>query len=95
MKTEARRILFSGRVQGIGFRMTAVQFASGRPVSGTVRNLPDGRVEMVVEGESAEIVALVARLSEHFGSFIRNVDHADVAPLPGGGKRSIGLRVID
>jgi len=95
MKTEARRILFFGRVQGVGFRMTAVHFAAGRPVSGTVRNLPDGRVEMVVEGEIAEIEALVARLGEHFGSFVRSVEQAVVAPLPGGGKRAMGLRVID
>lgn len=91
---EARTILFSGRVQGVGFRMTAVHFASGRPLDGTVRNLPDGRVEMVVEGEPAEIDGLVSRLREHFGRFVRSVDQSVSPPLPGG-KRGRGIRVIE
>ena len=41
----ARRIVFSGRVQGVGFRQTTRSLASGFPVGGFVRNLPDGDVE--------------------------------------------------
>lgn len=91
MKAEGRTILFTGRVQGVGFRMTAVQLSAGLRLSGTVRNLPDGRVEMVVEGEPAEIDTLVERLREHFGGFIRNIDQSVVAP--GNGKQSSGIRV--
>jgi acylphosphatase len=92
MKAEARKILFSGRVQGVGFRMTAMQFAAGRPVSGTVRNLPDGRVEMLVEGKAAEIDALVERLREHFGGFVRSIEQA---ASPGGRTQETGLRIIE
>jgi len=88
---ERRTIVFSGRVQGVGFRMTAAHLAMGLPVSGTVRNLPDGRVELVVDGEAADIDGLVKRLREHFGSFIRNTEQA-VSPSIGG--LGTGIRVI-
>jgi acylphosphatase len=91
---EVRTILFSGRVQGVGFRMTAVHFASGLALDGTVRNLPDGRVEIIVAGEPAEIDGLASRLREHFGSFVRNVDQSVSDPVPGG-KRGRGLRVVE
>ncbi len=51
------RILYSGHVQGIGFRYTAKAVAAGFEVTGTVRNLPDGRVELVAEGARAELEA--------------------------------------
>ncbi len=91
---EVRTILFSGRVQGVGFRMTAVHFANGRSLDGTVRNLPDGRVEVIVAGEPAEIDGLVSRLREHFGSFVRNVDESVSVPPPGG-RHGRGLRVVE
>jgi acylphosphatase len=50
-------VLYSGRVQGVGFRHTVKQVASGYDVTGTVRNLPDGRVELVAEGEREELDA--------------------------------------
>lgn len=48
-------ILYSGQVQGVGFRYTAKAAARGFEVTGTVRNLPDGRVELVAEGARAEL----------------------------------------
>ena len=53
--------------------MTAVQLGEDLPLTGTVRNLYDGRVELILEGEPADIDTLIERLSEHFGSFVRNV----------------------
>jgi acylphosphatase len=50
-------VLYSGRVQGVGFRYTARSVAAGFEVCGTVRNLPDGRVELLAEGERAELNA--------------------------------------
>ena len=51
------KVLYSGHVQGVGFRYTARTAALGFEVTGAVRNLPDGRVELVAEGERAELEA--------------------------------------
>ena len=59
MTTSRRRlhIFYSGRVQGVGFRYTVKTVAAGFDIMGTVRNLPDGRVELVAEGDVAELKA--------------------------------------
>jgi len=51
----ARRFLISGRVQGVGFRFFAEAVGVREGLHGWVRNLPDGRVEAVAEGESEAI----------------------------------------
>jgi acylphosphatase len=51
------QIIYSGRVQGVGFRYNAKSVANGYEVVGTVRNMPDGRVELIVEGEKVELEA--------------------------------------
>ena len=56
---ERRTYLFTGRVQGVGFRYTARRAAAGRDVTGFIRNLDDGRVELVMEGTEAEMDAVV------------------------------------
>lgn len=48
-------IFYSGRVQGVGFRYTVKRVTAGFDVTGTVRNLPDGRVELIAEGAEAEL----------------------------------------
>jgi acylphosphatase len=50
-------VLYSGSVQGVGFRFTARQVAAGFDVCGTVRNLADGRVELIAEGTPNELEA--------------------------------------
>lgn len=50
-------IFYSGTVQGVGFRYTAKAVAAGFEVTGTVRNLPDGRVELIAEGARSELEA--------------------------------------
>jgi acylphosphatase len=55
MHRQRLRILYSGHVQGVGFRYTALGVARGFEVVGTVRNLPDGRVELIAEGEPGEL----------------------------------------
>lgn len=52
---KALRVHYEGRVQGVGFRWTVKNLAQGYDVSGTVRNLPDGRVELVAQGDGSEI----------------------------------------
>ncbi len=57
-------VFYSGRVQGVGFRYAAKQTAVGYEVTGTVRNLPDGRVELVAEGDQTELEAFQEGIRE-------------------------------
>ncbi len=57
MKRCRMHIFYSGRVQGVGFRYTTKTVAAGFEVTGTVRNLPDGRVELIAEGARTELEA--------------------------------------
>jgi acylphosphatase len=61
---ERLTVVYSGRVQGVGFRMTVRQIACGYDVTGTVRNLPDGRVEIVAEGAKEELGAFLKGIAE-------------------------------
>lgn len=76
-------IFYSGRVQGVGFRYTTKSVAMGFEVCGTVRNLPDGRVELTVEGERDELEAFQQAIRESgLGGFIRD-EAADWASATG------------
>ena len=63
---ERRRmtVLYSGRVQGVGFRYTAKTVSTGFEVNGIIRNLSDGRVELLVEGTLAELEAFRLAIRE-------------------------------
>lgn len=77
MMTSPRRleVLYSGRVQGVGFRHTTRTVATGFEVTGTVRNLGDGRVSLVAEGDAAELRAFQAAIRESgLGPLIRGED---------------------
>jgi acylphosphatase len=70
-----RRIIhFDGHVQGIGFRYTTQNIAMRYAVHGYVRNLKDGRVELVMEGDDREMEGVMACLRKKMDSYIRNVD---------------------
>ena len=58
------RVLYSGRVQGVGFRYTVKSVANGFELTGAVRNLPDGRVELFAEGAGVELQAFVQAIRE-------------------------------
>jgi acylphosphatase len=57
MNRRRMQVFYSGCVQGVGFRDTAKTVAAGFEVTGVVRNLPDGRVELVAEGAHGELEA--------------------------------------
>lgn len=62
----AKHIYYSGKVQGVGFRYSVKQIATGFDVVGWVRNLPDGRVEMkAMSHEPAELAAFLEEIEEN------------------------------
>ena len=66
-------VFFSGRVQGVGFRYTAKTVAAGFEITGAIKNLPDGRVELVAEGGRAELDTFRAALHDAgLAGFIRD-----------------------
>ncbi len=65
-------IHFCGAVQGVGFRYTTVSFAQQLSLTGWVKNLSDGGVEVIAEGSREKIEELLLRLKGQFGSFIRD-----------------------
>jgi acylphosphatase len=72
MKRKKVMNLYAGHVQGIGFRYTVKAITQGFEVSGTVRNLPDGRVELIAEGAPEELAAFLEAIREsEVGGFIR------------------------
>jgi acylphosphatase len=84
----ARRFLIGGRVQGVGFRMFAEARATAEGVQGYVRNLADGRVEALVEGdrESVDRVELALRRGPG-GAHVESFDVEDMEPT----RRTIGF----
>jgi acylphosphatase len=67
------KILYSGRVQGVGFRYTAQKAAAGFEITGSVRNLSDGNVELIAEGARAELEAFRDAIrNEGLAGFIRD-----------------------
>ena len=80
--SERRQAYYSGHVQGVGFRYTVRQLADGFDVRGFVRNLPDGRVELVAEGPAAELGRFMAAIAERMGDYIRDAA-VDVRPAIG------------
>jgi acylphosphatase len=74
---QRRTYLFSGHVQGVGFRYTTQSIAKLHPVTGYVRNLADGRVELVMEGEAAEMQQVVSRLSGQMEGHISRVTESE------------------
>jgi len=82
---ERRHVFYSGRVQGVGFRFTAQRATIGSSVTGWVKNLPDGRVELLVEGEPAEVQAYLARVAQRMAG---NIDSTEEFVEPASGKLS-------
>ena len=76
------RLFFEGLVQGVGFRYTTYHISKRYRVSGYVKNLPDGRVELVAEGEPQEVERFVGEVSRVMGHYIRRIER-DTGPATG------------
>jgi len=73
-----RRLIYHGRVQGVGFRYTVRSIARRHPVIGWVKNLPEGTVELVVEAEAAEMAGFLEEVAGRFEGHVDSVD--DLSP---------------
>lgn len=73
------RVLYEGRVQGVGFRYTARRIAAGFDVAGYVRNLADGRVELVASGDREEVEGYLEALRE--SELAGHIDQAAAADI--------------
>lgn len=60
----AKQVFYAGHVQGVGFRYTVKQIARGFTITGWVRNLPDGRVELQAHGEPEELSAFLDAITQ-------------------------------
>lgn len=65
---------YQGNVQGVGFRFTLERLAASMGLTGWVKNLEDGRVEIVVEGDESGIRKVLAGIASVFKDYIRDAD---------------------
>ncbi len=83
--------IVSGRVQGVSYRATTADEAEGLGLTGWVRNLPDGRVELEAEGPADAIATLLAWLPKGPpAASVTNVDATDLPPT--GADSSFAIR---
>ena len=75
-------VYFSGHVQGVGFRFATMQVAREFDVSGFVRNLADGRVQLDIEGKTADVDAFVAAVEDRMHGFLRKTERSSETRPP-------------
>jgi acylphosphatase len=80
--SQRHTVYYTGHVQGVGFRYTTHSLARGHDVTGYVRNLPDGRVELVVEGDRHETDQFLEAIRDRLGNHIRD-ERRDIGPATG------------
>ena len=74
----AKHIIFVGRVQGVGFRFTTHSIASRCQLTGFVRNLLDGTVEVLVQGQPADVEQFMQAIQDSFAGYITQTRVEDV-----------------
>jgi acylphosphatase len=73
-KSIGRTVFYSGRVQGVGFRYTAVAMSRDYPVTGWVKNLDDGRVQLVVEGPAKGVNDFLEAMRQRWKDNLKKED---------------------
>jgi len=78
-----RKVIFEGRVQGVGFRYSTKQLALGFEIVGSVQNLSDGTVELKVMGEKEEVEEFIEEIVQEsdLASLIKDYRIWDIDPL--------------
>jgi len=71
---ERVKVIYSGCVQGVGFRFTARRLAARMGLAGFVKNSPDGKVLLVLEGDRAQIESCIETISGEMDDYIRKRD---------------------
>jgi len=80
----AKQYLFEGRVQGVGFRYSTKRLAMGFDVIGWIRNLEDGRVELQVMGDEAEVADFINEIHDSpLGPHTQEQEERITPPLDG------------
>lgn len=77
----ARHLVITGKVQGVGFRRTAKVIASRYPLSGYVRNLPGGEVELYIEGPGQILDNYIKELQAAMNAYIQKIESQDLTPV--------------
>lgn len=72
--------IYKGHVQGVGFRALAQRLADGFEVAGHVKNLSDGSVELVAEGEDIEVKAFLEAVRDRMSGYVREATTVDESP---------------
>ena len=82
MGQTAKHIIFTGRVQGVGFRYTAFNIANRCELAGFVRNVPDGTVEMFAQGPADDVNDCIRDIQEEFAGYLGETKIEDCSPNP-------------
>jgi acylphosphatase len=82
MQSSARQIIFIGRVQGVGFRFTAHRIANRHFLTGFVRNLYDGSVEVLAQGRPEDIDDCIAEIKEALPGYITDTKTTNLPTDP-------------
>lgn len=82
MSQSAKHVVFAGQVQGVGFRFTVFSIANRCNIKGIVRNLPDGSVEMIAQGENEDINDCIRDINDSFTGYISETKITEAATNP-------------
>lgn len=88
----SKRIIFEGRVQGVGFRYATREIAYGFDVCGSIENLIDGTVKMLVMGETEEVEEFIQHITEEsaISHHIKKLTIDEIPPL----EHAVGFKMI-
>jgi acylphosphatase len=82
MDAAAKLIVFSGRVQGVGFRFTSLNIANHYRLTGYLRNLPNGNIEMFAQGSEKMVDECIRDIQDSLVGSISHIDIENAAPDP-------------
>ena len=86
-----KKVTYRGRVQGVGFRYSTRSLARGFEVTGYVRNMPDGSVELLAEGEAGEVERFLRAVSSRMSGYIQSAEEQEGRPTGSYGEFEIAF----